>query len=644
MTLYDSAGGVPTLANCARACLELGRLAEAEAWCRLILESQPRNADALDILRQLAEEPGEELPWLRPEDNLAERISYAHLPLPEYAPRSPGSPGPEAFADRSADIRFAEEAAERGLGFTYFNGQQPDQEGRKMYEYTGGGVGVLDYDRDGWPDLYFTQGSSWPPDPLQTSQVDHLYRNRQGERFTEVAGPAGLMEGRFGQGISVGDFDGDGFSDLYVANLNGNRLFRNNGDGTFEDVTATAGVGHDFWTTSCLLADLNGDGLPDIYDVTFLQGDNVFTIVCRDKDGVARSCAPKGFEAAPDFVYFNQGDGTFAPAAPNAGFDVPNGDGLGIVAADFDQSGRLGLFIANDGRPNFYLTPVPPVDGPITSWEERGLLSGLAYDDVGASQACMGVAAEDANHDGRIDLFVTNFYEESNTLYVNMGTETFLDQTESFGLREPSLKLLGFGTQFLDADLDGWSDLVLVNGHVDDFSHKGIPYRMRPQFFRNQRGTRFEELTAPEVGPWFGIEQLGRGLATVDWNRDLRPDFVVNNLDHPASLVTNTTSDAGQAFSLRLVGRSGARDAIGTRVVVHAGDLEYERQLTAGDGYQASKEKLLVFGLGPEPVAGRVTIIWPGGQEQTFADVAAGREYVAVEGTQQLWTLTQSDP
>jgi hypothetical protein len=310
------------------------------------------------------------------------------------------------------------------------------------------------------------------------------------------------------------------------------------------------------------------------------------------------------------------------------------------VAADFEDSGNISLFIANDGRPNFYFAPAAAAEaGP--RWQERGTISGLAYNDSGSTQASMGVAAGDANNDGLVDLFVSNFYNEADSLYINLGSGVFSDRSRHSGLHDPSWSFLGFGAQFLDADLDGWEDLIVTNGHVDDFTHKQIPYKMRAQFYRN-RQARFTELFAKDLGPFFDEVKLGRGLAKLDWNRDGLTDVVISHLGDPAALLTNRTLRAGRGLGLRLVGTTRSRDAIGAKVSVRAGELHLQRQLTAGDGYQASNERRLEFGLGACHADVVLEIRWPGGALETFAGVRTGRDYLAVEGRRELVPL--ADP
>ncbi|MDX1966508.1 MAG: FG-GAP-like repeat-containing protein, partial [Planctomycetaceae bacterium] len=333
---------------------QLGRLLECRLWCNLLLERSPTHRDARLTLQRLEHSWADELPLLLPAQDLASHFDGARYPLPHWEHYE--TPPQESITD-PAQIRFVDEAQATGLDFVYFSGEDLATPGKRMFEYTGGGVGILDYDLDGWPDAYLSQGSRQPGDLQQSQYLDQFFRNRFGATWQSIAEDARLVDPGFGQGVSVGDFDNDGFGDLYVANIDGNRLYRNNGDGTFADITREAGLGHEFWTTSCLLADINGDAVVDVFDVTFLEGDDVFDRTCQGSDGVARSCAPAGFPAAPDQVYLGNGDGAFRRLGPEAGFAVPDGDGLGIVAADFDHSGQLSLFVGNDGRANFYFIP-----------------------------------------------------------------------------------------------------------------------------------------------------------------------------------------------------------------------------------------------------------------------------------------------
>jgi ASPIC/UnbV protein/VCBS repeat protein len=523
-------------------------------------------------------------------------------------------------------------AAEAGVAFRYFAGSDSSEHGRRMFQFTGGGVAVLDYDADGWPDLYLAQGCRWPPVAGQTEHLDRLYRNRGDGTFEDVTAQGRLAEDRFGQGVAVGDFNNDGFPDLYIANIGANRLYMNQGDGTFEDVTQSAGIEGEAWTSSCLLADLNGDGLPDVYDVNYVQSADVYERICS-QNGKPRACAPTVFEPQPDRFYLNLGNGRFAERTEAAGMNVGGGNGLGIVAGDFDGSGRLSLFVANDQDANFYWSNETARPGASPQFVERGVLAGLAYDSDGKALACMGVAAGDADGDGRLDLFVTNYYEEPNTLYLQDSSGTFIDATTASGLRTPSYRMLGFGTQFIDGELDGYPDLIVTNGHVEDLSERQVPYEMPPQYFRGLGGGKFAELPAAELGEFFEGEYLGRGLARLDWNRDGREDFVISHLDAPTALVSNVSRETGHYLAVQLRGVRSSRDAIGAEVAIEAAGRRRTQWLTAGDGYQASNQRQLVFGLGAEERVERLHIRWPSGRRQEFAGLAADQALIFVEGS-----------
>jgi hypothetical protein len=548
----------------------------------------------------------------------------------------------------SAAIRF--EPANAGIDFQYFNSADPTTPGARMYEFTGGGVGVLDFDLDGRPDLYFPQGCRWPPEPSQTEYVDRLYRN-VGNGFRDVTISARIVEPSFSQGVACGDFDDDGFQDVYVANIGGNRLFHNRGDGTFADVTDSSGFeaalagsrerdgsSEGGWTTSVMIADLNGDALPDLFDVNYVTGRDVFDRIC-DHDGTPRVCSPTVFDAAPDRFWLNRGDGTFSDVTRLVGLEAGGGTGLGVVAADFDGSGRLSLFVANDARPNHFFRNVSEPGVALPRFEESAASMGLATDREGASQACMGIAAGDANGDGRLDLFVTNYADEPNALYEQQADGTFTEMSRESGLARPSIELLGFGTQFLDGDGDGRKDLIVTNGHVDDFRFKGYEYAMPTQVYRNLGG-RFELLPAAAVGDYFTSMRRGRGLARLDWNGDGRDDFAVSHLDEPAALLTNTSPGSGGTIAFLLKGTSSARDAIGTVVEVTVAGERHVAQLTAGDGYEASNERVVTIGTGNADFVEEIAVRWSSGRIEKVADLPTRSRWVLIEGWERFLRLS----
>lgn len=627
--IFTEGPRVPSMLRAGELMESLGRPWEAWAWYFAAAAYDPQNVRATaERDRLLAVLKADRPPRTLPNANPASRLDLSDYPLPRWS--APGSAAPAGtVAAARTRAKFEDVAVAAGIDFRYFNSGDPARQGKRMFETTGGGVAVLDLDADGRPDLHFTQGCRWPPQSGQTEHLDRCFRNVGGQ-FADVTRQAGLGDDRFGQGCAAGDLDNDGFADLYLGNIGGNRLYRNNGDGTFVDIAVESGVAGESWTTSCVIADLNADGLPDLYDVNYLRGREVFERLCGAH--LKQSCAPSIYDGAPDQAYQNFGDGHWADVTSAAGVGALLGKGLGIVAADLAGTGRLSLFVANDGEANFLLTNQTESPGGTPRLSEDALLAGVAFDRNGRAQAYMGVAADDADGNGLLDFYVTTFYEDSKTLFLQQPGTLFVDGTVEAGLRDPGYYTLGFGTQFLDIELDGLPDIVQANGHIDDYSFEGKPYRMRPQLFRNGGNARFTELPPDSLGAWFQGEYLGRGLARLDWNNDGLEDFAVSDLEGPAALVTNRTEGAGRFTAVRLAGVASARDAIGATVTAKAGGKTHVRQLTAGDGYQASNERKLVFGLGASERVEQLTVRWPSGATQNFSRLSAGDEYLLIEG------------
>jgi len=474
-----------------------------------------------------------------------------------------------------------------------------------------------------------------------------LFRNRGNGSFQDVTSNMMAGEEGFSQGATVGDYDNDGFPDLYVGNIGQNQFYQNNGDGTMTAITDSTHTGGDEWSTSCLLADLNGDTWPDLYVVNYLADEDIFERECRttDKGPLTGICPPSLFSAEQDRCYLNLGDGRFRDVTLSSGIEVPNGKGLGIVAfvSDSASSSGLDVFVANDAVPNFYFLNQTETRGGSLKFSELAMLSGLALNQDGRAEACMGIAAGDVDNNGLLDFLVTNFLFESNTLYLQQPGGQFLDSTRKQGLHGPSLSSLGFGTQFLDGDLDGHLDLVVANGHVDNYAHAGVPYRMRPQYFHNLGDGRFEETASESLGPWFSTPCLGRSLARLDWNRDGREDFIVSSLDTTAALLSNQTPVVGHFLAIQMRGVQSDRDAIGTSICVMADGVTQFHQLTAGDGYQASNQRQLIIGLGEADHIDSLSVKWTSGLEQTFQDVAANQELLIIEGRLSPFRLPGSE-
>ena len=612
----------------------LGRLWEAGAWYQILTSIDPQSTTASNQVQLLSQQLAKNPPRVLESANPAIRIDLSSYPLPEIPSASSSGSQSSDIPTNKLQVQFDDVAQSVGITFRYFNGHKPPLSGLTIVEAMGGGAGVLDVDLDGWPDLYLTQGSSRTKEIGNEEHADRLYRNLGDGSFIDVTSEAGLGDQRFSQGVAIGDYDSDGFPDIYLANVGLNRLYRNNGDATFTDVSEDAGIRDSCWTTSCVVADLNGDGLPDIYDVNYVKQKTAgpgLDQLCQVQPGKFRVCGVKEYAPEQDKLYLNRGDGGFEDVTESAGVVSQNGFGLGIVVCRNTGSGLLNIFVANDESANLWFVNKTSQRGEALSFVERGVICGLAANANGISQGCMGVAAGDANNDGALDLFVTNFYNESNTLYEQQ-SEIFADATAQARLVNPSHKMLGFGTQFIDADLDGWEDLLVANGHLDKYDFMDIPFKMPTQFFQNVGHGRFVEQRSDSLGPFFKKSHVGRGMARWDWNRDGLEDVVISHLDEPLALLTNQTEKAGHYLAVQLRGVNCDRDAIGSMIRLKIGNRTMVKQLTAGDGYMASNERQLVFGLAEEDRIDELEIHWPHGLTNSYSDLSVGRQLLFVEG------------
>ncbi len=602
----------------------VGRLWEAWAWGRLALAANPNHPGLNRILKELQTRlvtlP---LELTAREDNPAHQVDLSHYPVPSFGVRSKRP----LSGSVSENIAFQKQAAEIGFDFQYDDGTPGTT--YRMFEFAGGGVGVIDFDRDGFPDLFCTQGRAWDkPESEPVKHFDPLFQNQEGKSFRDISMQAGFTEETgFGQGVSVGDVNNDGFPDLYVANTGTNVLWINHGDGTFADHSLAPNDQTPRWTTSCLIADLNGDSFPDLYDVNYLKGEDVFERLCNHERGGKTMCAPQDFEPEQDRVWLSDGAGGFRDQTDTFLTPPPNGKGLGIAAMNLGDN-RLSLFVANDTTANFLYA----FDSPdAASMKDIALTSGLAYSGEGKAQACMGVAVGDCTEDGRLDLLVTNFLYEGSTLYSPIEDWLFQDRTRELGLYAPSLSVLGFGTQFLDANLDGRLELFVINGYTHDLTKHNVPYRMPPHLFE-WTGDAFQQLSERQLGSWSQANVVGRAVARWDWNRDGKPDLAVGLLEDPSFILTNTSPTTDHFLTLELVATSSARDAIGTTVTLWIGESKWIHQLTAGDGYQCSNERKLTIGCGPADELDRLQIVWPSGALQEFAKIPAPGSFILIEG------------
>ena len=551
------------------------------------------------------------------------------------------SPSQESLAQGSlVSWQMAEEAETAGINFTYFEGTTEETRLQHIFNVVGGGMAAVDYDLDSWPDLHIAQANDWRAGDNQPVVIDSLYRNRNGVRFEDVATVANLIEPGFSHGVCAGDFDQDGFPDVSVSNLGPNRLFHNNGDGTFEDVTSFSDVAGNEWSITSVLADFNGDKLPDLYVGNYSKRDETAIKECHRPTGEQMACTPDTLTAESDRLYLNLGDGRFRDVTDVSRIRETSGRALALIAWDFAGDGRTSLFVANDTSANFLFHNVVTNSEGVPEFSEEGVLRGLAFDGDGNAQASMGVAASDATGDGKLDLFVTNFQHESNTFYSQAPDGLFLDFTRQFRLRDSGFGMLGFGTQFADFDGDGWDDLVAANGHVDKPSSEGGKDRMQPQLWRNIGGEYFTEIPNDSLGSFFQHEYLGRGLVTLDWNKDGRTDFGVSNLHAPFCLVTNRTPSSSVSVMVRLVSTSGVRDGSGATIRARIAGRDHFRLAVAGGGYLTTNDQSYLFYVPTGEVIEGLEVTWSNGEVQLWNMPSESREFVLVEGRKQRIQLS----
>lgn len=528
-------------------------------------------------------------------------------------------------------VRFTDVAQSAGLDFRHVSGSA---EKKYILETISGGVAWIDYDRDGWPDLYLVNAGRWedlwegPP-----SARNGLYRNNRDGTFTNVTRAAGVAGNGWGMGTVAADFDNDGWTDLYLCNYGPNILYRNNGDGTFSDVTAKAGVGDRRWSSSAAFADFDGDGWLDLYVTNYVDFDHrrAPPPQCQYR-GIEVHCGPKGLPPAADVFFRNNGDGTFADVTARVGMAAPASYGLGAVWGDFDNDGDIDLYVANDSMANFLFR-----NRGNGTFEETGLLSGTAYNEDGKAQAGMGVDFGDYDRDGLFDLFVTNFSDDYNTLYRNLGKGVFRDVAYTAAVAFPSWQYLGWGTFFFDYDHDGWEDLFVANGHIYpqvDRYQIGTRFAQRKLLFHNLGNGGFEEIAENSL---FGLAERksSRGAAYADFDNDGDLDVAVNNMDARVSLFRNQGGHAaGHWIVLALEGQRTNRGAVGVRVTVETEAGRQMREARAGSSYQSSHDPRLHFGVGSATVIRRLTVRWTHGTIQQFENVAANRRYALREGEQ----------
>ena len=491
----------------------------------------------------------------------------------------------------------------------------------------GSGVAVLDFDRDGWMDLFFVNG--WRLEmgrPEGAGSI--LYRNRGDGTFGDVTREAGLGFHSYGMGAAAGDYDNDGFPDLYVTNLGLNRLYRNNGDGTFSDVTVEAGVGDPSWGASAAWLDADNDGNLDLFVTNYVRWSPSQDQWCGYGPGSKHYCTPEIFSGDTSRLFRNLGGGRFRDVTTESGLSNPSGKALGVALWDFDGNGLMDLVVAEDTQPDkIYLNR-----GGFR-FEEVGTRSGFGFSESGQARAGMGVDVADVVNDGRGVVAVTNFSYEGIGFYRWGSGLNFIDRAVPAGIGQPSLLSLGFGLLFLDYDLDGWQDLLAVNGHIDDLVETvqtRLTYRQRPLLFRNLRDGRFLPM-GREAGPALEQAYAGRGAAAIDYDNDGDLDLVVTENGGPAHLLRNQGGNRNHWIQVRLAGTVSNRDGIGALVTMKSGSTTQRRYRRTGSSYLSQSDPRLFFGLGQSNRVDRLEVHWPSGITQVLEDVAAGQLLVVRE-------------
>ena len=521
---------------------------------------------------------------------------------------------------------FVETARQAGLNTIVVSGDS--REKRFLLESVGGGLAVIDYDNDGWMDIYLVNGGTVEGIRSKTNKHRNvLYKNNRNGTFTDVTALAGVQgNGDWGKGALAADLNNDGLQDLYVTNYGPNILYLNKGNGTFVDVTAKAGVGDPRWSSAAAAADYDRDGDLDLFVVNYLDYDinrlPVSGKFCSYR-GIPVACGPRGLKGAGDTLYRNNGDGTFTDVSEKAGVADREGYfGLGCAWGDYDNDGDADLFVANDTTPNYLYRNNG--DGTFT---DVGVSSGVAFSEDGREQAGMGVEFEDLDNDGWLDIFVTNFSDDHNTLHRNTGKGHFVDDSFVTGIAADSWRDLSWGAGFYDFNNDGFKDIFVANGHIYpqvDRYGLNISYRQQNKFYLNDGKGKLLNVNS-KAGAAFQSAKSHRGAAFADFNNDGWMDVAVVALDDYPSLLINQGVGGHHWILIRLSGSAGNRFGVGARVRVNAGGMVQSREMKAGDSFASSNDPRAHFGLGTTTVIQELTVTWPSGKVSKLTDVAVDR-------------------
>jgi len=525
-------------------------------------------------------------------------------------------------------ITFRDITQQSGLRFFHNNAAF----GKKyLPETMGPGVAFIDYDNDGYPDIFLVNGTNWPGQPSKHS-TPKLYHNNHDGTFTDVTQKAGLDIEFFGMGVAVGDYDNDGFDDLFVTALGQSHLFHNNGNGTFTDVTQKAGLfGPKEFSTSAAWVDYDKDGKLDLVVANYVQWSIDSDLYCT-LDGKSKSyCTPESYKGTSVRLWHNRGDGTFEDITKKAGLADPTSKTLGIAIIDYDNDGWPDLLLSNDTQPNKLYR-----NNGNGTFTEKAVVAGIAFSEDGVARAGMGVDAADYDHSGAPSILITNFSNQMVSLYHNEGKGLFVDEAPRSDVGRASLLTLGFGCFFFDYDLDGWPDIFIANGHIDSDIERvqpNVKYAMPPHLFHNLGKGNFQEV-ANSLGKSFNTPRVGRGAAYADINNDGRPDLLLSTNGGPVYLFLNeATGPAATNKSLRikLVGTKSNRDGIGAVVKLTAAGEPQTQMLRSGSSYLSASELILTFGLAQNSQADSLEIHWPSGQIDKLSNIPAGQAITITE-------------
>jgi enediyne biosynthesis protein E4 len=533
---------------------------------------------------------------------------------------------PSLLTGASPGFRFVDVTASSGLQFLHNSGAYG---GKLLPETLGSGCAFFDYDADGWQDILLVNGMDWPGHKKQRSTLK-LYRNNRNGTFSDVTKAAGLDVELYGMGVAVGDYNNDGFPDVFISCVGQSHLFRNTGKGTFQDVTRESGLlGKQGLSTSAVWFDYDRDGHLDLFVCNYVHWSADHDVFCSLDGKTKAYCTPEAYRGDTCWLFRNRGDGTFEDVTSTSGVFDTSSKSLGVAMLDADGSGWPDLLVANDTQPNKLYRNLR--NG---KFKENGVEAGLAFSSEGKARAGMGVDVGDYENSGKPGMVITNFDNEMIGLYRSNGN-AFDDVALVAGVGAPSRNTLGFGCVFFDADLDGLLDIAVANGHIDETVRNirgNVGYAQSPQFFLNVGGGKFRDAAA-ELGGGFDTPKVGRGLAVGDFDRDGQLDLLMTTNHGPAFLYRNEQTGGNRSIRIRLVGTTSNRDAIGALVRLYNHGEMQSRLVHSGSSYLSQSELPVTFGVGKADKVERVTIHWPNGRTEEYKNLLAGKAYQIVESS-----------